>query len=93
MFDGLKINDDLQFCFVENGTFYDCPVADHPKQDFFVFLHNSGFYDHKYVKLQVPSQNYKALSINKNTNSLEERYSVINCFDQSHRNGTIVNQC
>lgn len=90
MFDGLKINDDLQFCYVENGTYYDCPVADHPESDFFVVLHNSGFYNHQYAKIQLPNAHYEALTINPSTNALEESYHVINCFNQSHRNGTTI---
>ncbi len=72
-------SDSWTWCNKMNGTYLDCPIAQHQKNTHIVSAYNPSLIDQPYLRLKVSHGNYVVYKINSETGIMELLKAAVFC--------------
>jgi hypothetical protein len=80
-------------CSVNNGTYLDCPIADHINQTFVVAIQNPSLSTVFYQKVKVPHTQYSAKAWSSSDKAFVDVNSTVVCHHNMFENGYGIKDC
>ncbi len=80
-------------CFVNNGTFLDCPIVQHINRTFVVAVQNPSMQAIYYQRVKVPNSKYSAQVWSASSRQFEAVNSSVVCHEHAFENGVRITDC